>query len=359
MVTAETVRPSGTARTAPVAPRRPAAAVTVPVSPECRVDVDAVESRLWWLLVARLPAELAGSLRPDVVVAAVRRATDLALRDLHGLVARDPAAISAAYALTSYVCFRAVASHRLAHELHRLADREPASAELLRGAARGLAERTKVETGVEIHPAARIGARFVLDHGVGTVIGETAVVGEDCYVLQGVVLGSVGIADNPTGPRHPTVGDRVEIGSFVRVLGPVTVGSDCVLDPHTVVTTDVPAGSRVRLVTQHQVTSGTEATWVAGVRLCRGRVTVWGSDLAGVTPQLLEPDGTVVELRVAVRSEERLEAELPSHLGAVAGDLLLVEEGERCRRARVRLTHQWAERQHRSCATCPRREDVR
>ena len=76
-----------------------------------------------------------------------------------------------------------------------------------------------VLSGAEIHPAARIGRRFVLDHGYGTVIGETCEIGHDCYILCGVTLGARGIANNPDGKRHPRLGNNVEVGSGARVLG--------------------------------------------------------------------------------------------------------------------------------------------
>lgn len=317
-----------------------------------------IASRVWWLMVQQVPPDLAAVLSRQSALALVERATGLALGDLNALVARDPAASSAGYVLTSYACFQAMASHRLAHELYREgADtRYGDASENLLAAARALAERAKVTTGVEIHPAATIGPRCVLDHGTGTVIGETVVIGSDCYLLQGVVLGSTGIADNPSGPRHPTLGDGVEVGAFVRVLGAVRVGDGCTLDPHTVVTTDIPAHSRVRLVTQCQVASRTDAAWIAGVRLCQGRVAVWGTGLSEVTPALLTSAGDAVDLNVQVRNAEWLIADLPPFGWDAHPDLLLVDRSPERRRAVVRLAHQWRADQRERCQSCPAKE---
>lgn len=172
--------------------------------------------------------------------------------DLLAFARRDPAAHGSwREVLGSYRCYRAVAAHRVAHALLH-APVGPGLGGRRRTLARALSEQAKVETGVEIHPGARIGARFVVDHGIGTVIGETAVVGEDCYLLHGVVLGALGIADLPRTRRHPRLGDRVEIGAFARVLGPVSVGDDVVIGCHALVREDVAAGSRISVVTRHQ-----------------------------------------------------------------------------------------------------------
>jgi serine O-acetyltransferase len=110
-----------------------------------------------------------------------------------------------------------------------------------------VSSRGKMLSGAELHPRCSIGKRFVLDHGVGTVFGETAVVGDDCYVLGGVTLGAIGIAANPCGKRHPTIGNRVQIGAFARIFGCVNIGDDVFIGSHCTVTSDVPAGSKVAL----------------------------------------------------------------------------------------------------------------
>ncbi|MEU8432689.1 serine O-acetyltransferase [Streptomyces sp. NPDC029216] len=207
---------------------------------------------------------------------------DLVDGDLLAFVQRDPAAHGSwREVVGSYRCFRAVLSHRLAHSLLGTPLRSDADGSHLRMLARSIAERATVETGVEIHPAAAIGRRFVVDHGMGTVIGETASLGDDCYVLHGVVLGSTGIADNPRGRRHPTIGSRVEIGAFARVLGPVEIGDDAVIGCHALVQCDIPAGARVRVLTHHQEIRGAAAIGVTAVEVIgEGLLLVRGRGLA-------------------------------------------------------------------------------
>lgn len=107
------------------------------------------------------------------------------------------------------------------------------------------------QTGTEIHPEAVIGRRFVIDHGWGTVIGQTAKIGDDCYLLNDVTLGGRAVANAPDGKRHPTIGDRVQICARAKVFGPVVVGDDCFIGPDVTISTDLPAGTRV-LASQSQ-----------------------------------------------------------------------------------------------------------
>jgi serine O-acetyltransferase len=210
-------------------------------------------------LLRELARPQAGEIRAvlDGWVADAPAAVDAAEADLLAFARRDPAAHGSwREVLGSYRCYRAVAAHRVAHAVLqaplRPALRTPAGRVRRRTIARAVSEHAKVDTGVEIHPAASIGARFVVDHGTGTVIGETAVVGDDCYLLHGVVLGAAGIADLPRTRRHPRLGDRVEIGAFARILGPVTVGDDVVIGCHALVRHDVAPGSRISVVTRNQ-----------------------------------------------------------------------------------------------------------
>jgi serine O-acetyltransferase len=120
-------------------------------------------------------------------------------------------------------------------------------------------------TGVEIHPAARIGRGLLIDHGMGVVIGETAEIGEDVTIYQGVTLGGTGFA---TGKRHPTVQDNVTIGAGARLLGPITIGRAAKIGANTVVIHDVPPNSTVVGNPGHPVRvegrrpEGPDADWV-------------------------------------------------------------------------------------------------
>lgn len=207
---------------------------------------------------------------------------DLVEGDLLAFTQRDPAAHGSwREVMGSYRCFRAVLSHRLAHSLLGTPLRSDADGSHLRMLARSIAEQATVETGVEIHPAAAIGRRFVVDHGMGTVIGETASLGDDCYVLHGVALGSTGIADNPRGRRHPTIGSRVEIGAFARVLGPVEIGDDAVIGCHALVQCDIPAGARVSVLNHHQEIRGGTTIGITAIEVIgEGLVLVRGRGLA-------------------------------------------------------------------------------
>lgn len=144
--------------------------------------------------------------------------------------AYDPAAKSIFEIALLYPGVKAIAFHRLAHGLYRCQ---------LFFLARLICEFSRFLTGIEIHPGARIGQRLVIDHGMGVVIGETAEIGDDCIIFHGVTLG--GVKFDPI-KRHPTVRNRVLIGTGAKILGPITLGEGCRIGANAVVTKDVPAG---------------------------------------------------------------------------------------------------------------------
>jgi len=155
----------------------------------------------------------------------------------------DPAARGDLENAVVYSGLHAIWTYRLTHRLW-LAEGLPGS----RFAARLIAQLARTVTGIEIHPGARIGRRFFIDHGMGVVIGETAVIGDDVLVFHGVTLGGRGNHGGEHGPggrRHPAVGDRVVLGAGSSLIGAITVGADSVVGANTVVTKDVPAGSVV------------------------------------------------------------------------------------------------------------------
>jgi serine O-acetyltransferase len=106
--------------------------------------------------------------------------------------------------------------------------------------ARWISQRASKKTGIEIHPAVKIGKRFFIDHGTGVVIGETAVIGDDVTIYQGVTLGGTG---KDTGKRHPTIGNNVMIGAGAKVLGPLEIGDNSRIAAGAVVLHDIPANS--------------------------------------------------------------------------------------------------------------------
>lgn len=146
---------------------------------------------------------------------------------------RDPAARNIFEVLLTYSGLHAIIAHRLAHVLDAL--HVPLLPRLLMTVVRGF-------TGVEIHPSATIGRGLFIDHGMGVVIGETAVIGHNVTLFQGVTLGGTG---KERGKRHPTIGDNVVIGAGAKVLGNITVGNDSMVGANAVVIRDVPAHSTV------------------------------------------------------------------------------------------------------------------
>jgi serine O-acetyltransferase len=148
---------------------------------------------------------------------------------------RDPAArgVSSLEILLSWPGVHALLAHRVLHALHSA--RVPL-------VPRALALVTRAVTGIEIHPAASIGQGLFIDHGTGVVVGETAQIGDNVTLYQGVTLGGTGFA---TGKRHPTVQDNVTIGSGAKLLGPITVGHGAKIGANSVVIVDVPPKSTV------------------------------------------------------------------------------------------------------------------
>lgn len=181
--------------------------------------------------------------------------------DLDAFARKDPASLGSMEAIAlGYTSYKAVAHYRLVHAMASMVPASDAERAELDASVFLISSRGKLMSGAEIHPRCQIGKRFVLDHGWGTVIGETAVLGDDCYVLGGVTLGAVGIAGNASGKRHPTLGNRVQVGAFSRIFGRIEIGDDVFIGPHCVVKEDVAAGSIVTLKTQLQITRGPQCS---------------------------------------------------------------------------------------------------
>jgi len=188
----------------------------------------------------------------------IARAVVEVRRDVAAAQTRDPAArdVRALEILATWPGVHALLAHRVAHALHRA--RVPVLTRVIAAIARSV-------TGIEIHPAAEIGTGFFIDHGMGVVIGETAQIGDDVTLYQGVTLGGTGFA---TGKRHPTVEDNVTIGSGAKLLGPITVGHGSKIGAGSVVIHDVPANSTVVGNPGHPVRvagrrpEGPDADWV-------------------------------------------------------------------------------------------------
>ncbi|GAA1529609.1 serine O-acetyltransferase [Microbacterium ginsengiterrae] len=156
---------------------------------------------------------------------------------------RDPAARNGLEVALLYPGLHAIWAHRVSHALWR---------RNLRFLARANSQLARTLTGIEIHPGARIGRRFFIDHGSGVVIGETAEIGDDVLLYHGVTLG--GRTSDATGKRHPTLADGVVVGAGAKIIGPITVGPDTVVGAGAVVTKDAPANSVLTGVPAHSRT---------------------------------------------------------------------------------------------------------
>ena len=159
---------------------------------------------------------------------AIRETAEAVREDVKATRERDPAATSDAEVLLLYSGVHALAAYRVAHRIHQ--NGHPF-------AARAISQAARFVTGIEIHPAAKIGRGLVIDHGMGVVIGETAEIGDNCTLYQGVTLGGTG---KDIGKRHPTIGNNVMIGAGAKVLGPFVIGDNTKIAANAVVLEEIP-----------------------------------------------------------------------------------------------------------------------
>jgi serine O-acetyltransferase len=161
--------------------------------------------------------------------------------DIQAAKERDPAATSTLEVILTYPGFHARQLHRLAHTLHGHGLRLPA---------RLTSHLSRAVTGIEIHPCARIGRGLFIDHGMGVVIGETTVIGDNCHLYQGVTLGGT---STKRAKRHPTLGNNVVVGAGAKVIGAVSIGDGAKIGAGSVVVTNVPPNATVVGVPGHIV----------------------------------------------------------------------------------------------------------
>ncbi|MBR2460308.1 MAG: serine O-acetyltransferase [Clostridia bacterium] len=211
----------------------------------------------------------------------VRRCIGEISDDIRAVKERDPAARSTAEIVLTYSGLHAVLAHRISHKLYKKGHFT---------GARIISQTARFLTGIEIHPGATIGKGLFIDHGSGVVIGETAELGDNCTLYQGVTLGGTG---KDTGKRHPTLGNNVLVGSGAKVLGPFKVGDNSKVAANAVVLKEVPPNSTAVGIPARIVRSG-------GVRMPQ-------SDL----DQIHIPDPVAQELK---RLSDRI-AELEARLG--------------------------------------------
>jgi serine O-acetyltransferase len=230
----------------------------------------------------------------------LRRVAGEVRRDLTAARQRDPAAIgvSAAEVLAAWPGVHALLTHRIAHALQGAG---------VPVAPRALAYASRSLTGIEIHPAAEIGEGLFIDHGMGVVIGETAEIGDDVTLYQGVTLGGTGFA---AGKRHPTVEDNVTIGSGAKLLGPITIGHGAKIGANAVVIHDVPCNTTVVGNPGHPVRvegrkpEGPDADWLHlpdpiadALKAMARRVAELEREVAQLRGEEPQPEAEVVPLR--------------------------------------------------------------
>ena len=206
-------------------------------------------------------------------------------QDIDAIFEKDPAARNLLEVL-SYPGLHAICLHRIAHGLWRRGVKTPA---------RWLSQFTRCATGIEIHPGARIGRRFFIDHGMGVVIGETAIVGNDVLIYHNVTLGGT---SKKKKKRHPTIEDGVVISPGAKILGDITVGRDAKIGPNAVVRNDVPEGAIVVGIPGRAVFRAGEESWGGGPCLDHGlSEDPEGVMLSCMMQRLQELEDQVRELR--------------------------------------------------------------
>lgn len=235
--------------------------------------------------------------------------------DIRCVFERDPAARTTFEVLTTYPGLHAVLLHRLSHWLWTVG---------LKWLGRFLSMLGRWITGVEIHPGARIGRRFFIDHGMGVVIGETAEIGDDCTLYHGVTLGGTSWEK---GKRHPTLGNDVVIGAGAKVLGPINIGDGVRIGSNAVVLKDVHAGATVVGVPGRVVE--TRAQGVPAHREAIARKM--GFDAYGTTRDMPDPVATAINCMLdhIHALDKRLEEMCKGlkSLGAEVADLQLPDLG--------------------------------
>jgi len=235
--------------------------------------------------------------------------------DLDCVFERDPAARTRFEVVTTYPGFHAVLAHRLSHRL--AANGLPWLARIISNIARWF-------TGIEIHPGAKIGRRFFIDHGMGVVIGETAEIGDDCTLYHGVTLGGT---TWEKGKRHPTLGNDVVIGAGAKVLGPIHIGDDVRIGSNAVVVKDVPPGATVVGVPGRVVAGGADEQQLRRDAIARKM----GFDAYGSTKDAPDPVANAINnmldhIHVMDKRLEDMCRGLKS-LGAEVGDLKMPDLG--------------------------------
>lgn len=238
--------------------------------------------------------------------------------DVRCVFDRDPAARTRIEVLTTYPGLHALLFHRMNHRLWHWG---------LKWLARWLSALARWFTGIEIHPAARIGRRFFIDHGMGVVIGETTVIGDDCTLYHGVTLGGTSWQK---GKRHPTLGNNVVVGAGAKILGPIVMGDGARIGSNAVVLKDVPPGATAVGVPGRIVSPpGPEAAEKEKMREAIARKI--GFEAYGLTKEMPDPVANAINIMLDhIHSMDKKLEEMCKAIksvGAEIGDLQLPELG--------------------------------
>jgi len=201
--------------------------------------------------------------------------------DISVVFDRDPAARHTLEIITTYPGVHAIIMHRISHAL---------SNKGFKWLARILSNVARLFTGIEIHPGAKIGRRFFIDHGMGIVIGETAEIGDDCSLYHGVTLG--GTSWSP-GKRHPTLGNNVVVGAGAKILGPIMINDGARIGSNAVVVKEVPAGATVIGVPGREVVRRADNTEMS-IEQREEVANKMGFDAYGATQDMPDPVANTV-----------------------------------------------------------------
>lgn len=226
-------------------------------------------------------------------------------QDINSVFDRDPAARNLWDVLTTYPGVHAIIWYRVAHFFWGKG---------LKWLARFLSTISRWFTGIEIHPAAKIGERVFIDHGMGVVIGETAEIGDDCTLYHGVTLGGTSWQE---GKRHPTLGARVVVGAGAKILGPIYVGDDARVGSNAVVIKDVPADKTVVGIPGRIVTRSTDEKLQKRKKIAEKI----GFDAYGVTQDADDPvEKAIYSLLDHVQAQDERLAQLSREVERLGGD---------------------------------------
>ncbi|WP_207654122.1 serine O-acetyltransferase [Pseudobutyrivibrio ruminis] len=208
------------------------------------------------------------SMNIDFEMEDVKKVSEVCLEDLITYAKKDPSCGgNAAIVLDSNRSFLAVMLYRVANfYYYQKGDKNSAIK---------ISEYAKVNSGIEIHPGAKIGKRFVVDHGTGTVIGETTVIGDDCYLLQNVILGAHVITGHVMHDRHPKLGNNVEIGAFTKVLGNIRIGNNVKISPNCVITRDIDDDTSIIVASYYQIEKRKSGLRYTGYRILDKDIVVY------------------------------------------------------------------------------------